>query len=72
MVALCVQTQTGTVEKRAPRMGRTCVIQCSSQDPLELERQLQSMPVPRSLALRYKCFKVHICDICVGVSVLIF
>lgn len=54
MMALFVQTRTGTAEKRTPRMETTCyVIQCLSQDPLELERQLQSMLVPRSWASRY-------------------
>lgn len=72
MMALCVQTLTGTAEKRTPRMERThCVIQCSSQDPLELERLLRSTLVPRSWASRYKSFKVHHCNTCVGFHVLI-
>lgn len=59
MMALFIQTRTGTAEKRTPRMERTCyVIQCSSQDPLELERQLQSMLVPRSWASRYSVVSV--------------
>lgn len=70
-VALCVQIQTGTVEKRTPRMERTCVIQCSSPDPLELERRLQSMLVHRSWASRYKTVKIHNCDTCVEFSILI-
>lgn len=71
MMALCVQTQTGTAEKRTPRMTRTCyVTHCLSQDPLEWERLLQSMLAPRSSASRYKIFKVHNC-VCVRISVLV-
>lgn len=63
VMALCVQTQTGTAQKTTPRMERTCcVIRCLSRDPRALERLLQSMLVPRSWASRYIRFEVHYCE----------
>lgn len=63
-VALCVQTQTGTVERRTSRMERTCAIQCSSPDPRESERRPQSMLVLRSWVSRCEAVNLHSCDTC--------
>lgn len=71
MMAFCVQTLTGTVEKRTHRMARThCVIHCSLQGPLEWEKLLRYMPVLRSWALRYK-YTNCILKQCVGMDSLI-
>lgn len=52
-LAFWVQTQTGTVESWTPWKERTCVTLCSSPDPPELARRLQSTLVRRSWASRY-------------------
>lgn len=62
MLAFWVQTQTGTVESWTPRKERTCVTLCSSPDPPELARRLQSTLVRRSWASRYTAGKKRDCD----------